>query len=139
MSNQPNLPDLGIWPKYYSNQLIVSRNPNSRVALTTGWTKKETIWDSLSSASKDKVLIAGQLYSKEGINFIIRNSFLNPHIGFLIICGKDLSGSLKEFKYFLAGEDKDFIHEEIPQERVNEFREYFSKHSLFVEASESAL
>jgi thymidylate synthase len=133
MSNQPNN---STWPKYYANQLIVNKNPNSRVALTTGWTKKEEVWDKLSQESKDKVLIAGQLYSKEGINFIIRNTFLNPNTGFLIVCGRDLSGSLKEFKSFLSGEKKDFIHEEIPEDKVNEFREYFSKHSLFIEASE---
>ncbi|MCK9597058.1 thymidylate synthase [Candidatus Pacearchaeota archaeon] len=134
--NQLNLPNLDIWPKYYANQLIVNKNPNSRVALTTGWTKKEAVWNSLSADSKEKVLIAGQLYSKEGINFIIRNSFLNPHIGFLIVCGRDLSGSIKEFKSFLSGENKSFIHEEIPEEKINEFREYFSKHCLFIEASE---
>ncbi len=136
MSIQPNLPDLGVWPKYYANQLIVNKDPNSRVALTTGWTKKEAVWETLSPQAREKVLIAGQLYSKEGINFIIRNSFLNPDTGFLIVCGKDLSGSLKEFKSFLSGEKKSFIHEEIPEEKINEFVEYFSKHSLFIEASE---
>lgn len=136
MSNQPHIPGLDLWPKYYSNQLIINKQPGSRVILTTGWTKKEDVWDSLSPESKEKVLVAGQLYSKEGINFIIRNTFLNPYIGFLIVCGKDLSGSLKEFKSFLAGDDKSFIHEEIPEERINEFREYFSKHCLFIEASE---
>jgi thymidylate synthase len=136
MSNQPNIPGLDVWPKYYSNQLIINKSPNSRVALTTGWTKKEDVWNSLSPGLKDKVLIAGQLYSKEGINFIIRNTFLNPGIGFLIVCGKDLSGSLKEFKSFISGENKSFIHEEIPEEKINEFIEYFSKHCLFIEASE---
>jgi len=136
MSNQPNIPGLSSWPKYYANQLIVNKNPNSRVALVTGWTKKEDVWNGLSPESRDKVLIAGQLYSKEGINFIIRNSFLNPHVGFLIICGRDLSGSIKEFKSFLSGEKKEFIHEEIPEEKIDEFRDYFSKHSLFIEESE---
>ena len=134
--NMSNQSKDSTWPKYYANQLIVNKNPNSRVALTTGWTKREDIWAKLSDKSKEKVLIAGQLYTKEGINFIIRNSFLNPDIGFLIVCGKDLSGSLKEFKGFLSGEKKDFIHEEIPEDKVNEFREYFSKYSLFVETSE---
>ena len=129
MSNQT-------WPKYYSNQLIINESENSSISIVTGWTKKEDVFKELSTISKEKTLIIGQLYSKEGINFIIRNIFLNPKINFLIITGKDLSGSVKEFKSFLAGDKKEYIHEEIPEEKVNEFVNYFKEHSLFVEASE---
>lgn len=136
MSEQKKLPKIDIWPKYYASQLILNREPNSTVAIASGWTKKEDVWKALSEESKKKVLSVGQLYSKEGINFIIRNLFLNPSINFLIITGRDLSGSLKEFKNFLSGEKKDFIHEEIPEERIKEFIEYFSKHHLVVDISE---
>lgn len=122
------------WPKYYANQLIIVNT--GKVSIITGWTKKEDIFKRLSDESKEKVSVIGQLYSKEGINFIIRNLFLNPSINFLIITGKDLSSSLKEFKSFLSGEEKDYIHEEIPKEKVREFIGYFSKHSLFAEESE---
>ena len=136
MKEQKKLPGIGIWPKYYASQLILNREPTSTVAITTGWTKKEDVWKILSKESKEKVLSIGQLYSKEGINFIIRNLFLNPSINFLIITGRDLSGSLKEFKSFLSGEKKDFIHEEIPEERIKEFVEYFSKNHLIIDVSE---
>ena len=124
------------WPKHYVNQLIINKSSFSRVALITGWTKREDVWNNLSQEAKEKVLIVGQLYSKEGINFVIRNIFLNPKIGFIIVCGRDLSGSLKEFKGFLSKEEKDFIHQEIPKENIDQFIEYFSKHCLFLEISE---
>lgn len=128
--------ELQIWPKYYSNQLIVNKNINSSIAIVTGWTKKEDVFKELSEESKEKISVIGQLYSKEGINFIIRNLFLNPNINFLIITGKDLSQSLKEFKSFLNKEKKSFIHEEIPEDKIKEFVEYFSKHCLFLEPQE---
>lgn len=136
MSMQESNPEDKAWPKYYANQLIVNDNPEARVALTTGWTKKEDVWGRLSEESKKRVSVSGQLYSKEGINFIIRNTFLNPDINFLVITGRDLSGSIKEFKSFLSGEKKEFIHEEIPEEKVKEFIDYFSKHHLFAEVAE---
>jgi len=136
MSRQKKIPNIDIWPKYYGNQLILNRESGSTVAVTTGWTKKEDVWKVLSETSKKKVLTVGQLYSKEGINYIIRNLFLNPEVNFLIITGRDLSGSLKEFKSFLNGERKEFIHDEIPRERIKEFVDYFSKNHLFVETNE---
>lgn len=121
------------WPKYYSNQLILNKGS---VALITGWTKKEDVYASLTPESKEKIAVAGQLYSKEGINFVIRNTFLNPRIKFLVITGKDLSGSIKELKSFLSGAKKKFIHEEIDEKKIDEFVSYFSKHHLCAEISE---
>jgi thymidylate synthase len=123
------------WPKHYPSQLIFSTESNATVAVVTGWTKKEDVWKNISDESKSRVAIMGQLYSKEGINFIIRNIFLNPNINFLIIAGRDLSGSLKELKSFLDGEKKEFFHEEISQEKIKEFRDYFSKHSVVTESA----
>lgn len=123
-------------PKYYANQLIINPQAVAGIAIATGWTKKEEIWKNLSESAKQKVSVAGQLYSKEGINFIIRNLFLNPQINYLIVAGRDLSGSIKEFKSFLSGDKKNFLHGEIPPERIKEFIDYFSKNSLFVEEAE---
>jgi thymidylate synthase len=136
MNEQKKLPSLETWPKYYASQLILNREPDARVVLTTGWTKKEEIWNKLSPDSRKKVLALGQLYSEEGINFIIRNLFLNPKANFLILSGRDLSGSIKELKGFLSGEKKEFIHEEIPEERLREFVDYFSKNHAIIEPSQ---
>lgn len=122
-----------ICPKYYANQLIVG---NGRVAIVTGWTKKEKIYEQLSEKAKENVALMGQLYSKEGINYIIRNIFLNPAINYILITGKDLSQSLAEFKGFLKGENKEYIHEELSKDKVNEFVSYFGKHFLCVEEND---
>lgn len=42
MNIQEPLPGIESWPKYYANQLIINKNPEARIALTTGWTKKKT-------------------------------------------------------------------------------------------------
>ncbi|MDD4409667.1 MAG: thymidylate synthase [Candidatus Pacebacteria bacterium] len=112
------------WPKYYHNQLIVN-NP-SGIAIVCGWTKKELIWNNLSGEARKKVSIIGQLYSKEGINYIIRNIFLNPGVKALIITGSDLSQSLKELSDFLDSGHSDVIHPEIPEEKQKQFFDYFS-------------
>lgn len=116
------------WPKYYQNQLIAG---TGEIAVVCGWTKKDVIWNSLSDKSKERIGIMGQLYSKEGINYIIRNIFLNPKIKYVIAVGADLSGSMKEFKEFLAKGESKFIHPEIPKENVQEFYKYFSNHHSF--------
>jgi len=119
------------WPKYYANQLII--NNSSGIGVISGWTKKEDVWKSLSIESREKVSVLGQLYSKEGINFIIRNAFLNPSINFLIITGKDISGSINSFKEFLFEDNNSFIHQEIPEEKIKEFKKYFSSNCAFVD------
>lgn len=120
------------WPKFYANQLIVGAG---KIAVVTGWTKKEEVFKTLSAGSKQKIAVIGQLYSKEGINYIIRNVFLNPSITFIILTGKDLSKSLSELRSFLAGEKKSYIHEEISKDKLAEFINFFGKHFLFVEES----
>ncbi|MFA5080859.1 MAG: thymidylate synthase [Candidatus Paceibacterota bacterium] len=121
------------WPKYYQNQLIIN---DGEIAVVCGWTKKEAVWNVFSEKAKSKVAIMGQLYSKEGINYIIRNIFLNPRIKYLIITGTDLSGSVKELKQFLENGESKFLHPEIPKEKIKEFRDYFSKNNSFVALDE---
>ena len=119
------------WPRYYQNQLIV--NDGMGVAVVCGWTKKELLWNNLSEEARKKVSVVGQLYSKEGINYIIRNIFLNKNIRHIVITGSDLSQSLDEFQAFLDSGNTKFLHSEIPAEKVKEFQEYFSKHYSRVE------
>ncbi|MCK5476039.1 MAG: hypothetical protein KAI71_05685, partial [Candidatus Pacebacteria bacterium] len=74
----------------------------------------------------DSFCVAGQLYSKEGINFIIRNILAKPSIRHLIVCGTELSGSGKVLVDFfekgiseeheVIGNDFAKIHKEIPKE-----------------------
>ncbi|MBN2095069.1 MAG: hypothetical protein JW727_03400 [Candidatus Aenigmarchaeota archaeon] len=116
------------WPLYFKDQLILG-NPESEIGIVTLWTPKEKIAETLG---KENFAVCGQLYSKEGINFILRNIFSNPKIRRLIICGEDRSGSGKALVNLLEkGVDKenniigsDFarIHREIPAEKIDIFR-----------------
>lgn len=103
------------WPKYYNSELITNKGT---IAIVCGWTKKEDIYGKLSEKNKEKVAVIGQLYSKQGINFVIRNTFLNPNINFLIVTGKDLSGSLKEFKELLNKEKKIFFIKKLKRKKL---------------------
>lgn len=118
------------WPKYYQNQLIAEEKLG--IAVVCGWTKKEVVWNMFSGESREKVSIMGQLYSKEGINYIIRNLFLNPKIKFLVITGADLSGSVQELKNFLVTGQSEYLHPEIPKEKISEFYNYFKMNHAFV-------
>lgn len=122
-----------MWPKYYKNMLIVNQEAVLGIGIITGWTKKEEIYSLLPEELRKNVLVIGQLYSKEGINYIIRNIFLNPKIRYLFVTGRDLSGSQKIFKEFLEGNRKDFLHKEIPIEKIIEFTKHFKQNTFFVE------
>ena len=77
--------------------------------------------------------MAGQLYSKSGINYIIRNILANPSIHYLIVCGQDTSSSGQALiNFFQKGIDEDYniidtdfalIHKEIPKESIKLIRE----------------
>ena len=110
------------WPVCSSENLVLG-NPDSEIVIATLWTPTKKITDELDSNS---FCVAGQLYSKEGINFIIRNILAKPSIRYLIICGTELSGSGKVLADFfekgvdeenmVIGNDFAKIHKEIPRE-----------------------
>jgi len=116
------------WPIYFKDNLVLG-NPKSEVGIVTLWTPTKKITDKID---KGLFCVAGQLYSKEGINYIIRNILANPSIRYLLICGRDLSGSGRALiDFFKKGIDKDrnivnipysSIHKEIPLRSVNIFR-----------------
>lgn len=119
--------DIG-WPVYYSDSLIKG-DPESEIAIATLWTPAKLIADKIDP---ELFSVVGQLYSKEGINFILRNILANPRIRYLIICGTELSGSGKAIvDFFAKGVDKDnniigndfaLIHKEIPPEAIELIR-----------------
>ncbi len=120
------------WPKYYANQIIVP-NADGFIGIICGWSKKEHIAEKISEANKNKVAALGQLYSKEGINYIIRNIFLNPKLTKLIVTGNDLSGSVKFFREFIEdNKGLQVIHQEIPPEQIQAFRTWFKDNTHFV-------
>lgn len=124
------------WPKFYANQILVP-SFEGFIGIISGWTKKEHIEELITAENKIKVGAIGQLYSKEGINYVIRNLFLNPRLYKLIITGNDLSGSIKFFQDFL-NENKglQFLHQEIPAEKIQAFRTWFKDNAHYLPESE---
>jgi len=86
------------WPIYFKDSLIVG-NINSNVAVATLWTPKKLFSDRLD---KSKYCIIGQLYTKRGVNFLLRNILANPKIDTIIICGQDLMESAVAIKGLVA-------------------------------------
>ncbi len=120
------------WPKYYTNQILIP-SADGFIGIVSGWTKKEHIEELIASENKSKVGAIGQLYSKEGINYIIRNLFLNPKMTRLIVTGRDLSGSVKFFQEFLTnGTGQEIIHQEIPAEKIQTFIDWFKTNTDFI-------
>lgn len=116
------------WPLYFKDNLIYG-NPKSEIAITTLWTPAKAIAEKIDP---NLFAVVGQLYSKEGINFILRNILANPNIRHMIVCGTELSGSGKALvDFFAKGVDKnnniignDFaaIQKEIPSEAIELLR-----------------
>lgn len=66
--------------KYKSNQLIYG---HGNTAVVTGWTVKEALCKRLQPS---EYAVIGQLYSPtRGINILVRNLLLNPHVHYLIV------------------------------------------------------
>ncbi|MBN2015392.1 hypothetical protein JW766_00995 [Candidatus Dojkabacteria bacterium] len=116
------------WPLYYKDFLTVS-NPKCNVGVCTLWTPKDKLTNQLD---KKSFSLAGQLYSKRGINFILRNVLANPYINRIVLCGADRSESgeaLIKFvkkgidkKYRVIGDKKCEIQRELNKEAIEDFR-----------------
>jgi len=125
------------WPKYFKDRLIL-QNPNSTVGVVTLWMPKENVADHLE---QNTYSVCGQLYTKQGINYIVRNILSNPKIRNLIMCGVDRqesgealrkffedgfeesldsNGDLKVWK--IKGDEKATIHKQIPSEYLEKIR-----------------
>jgi len=112
------------WPIYFKENLICG-NPKSEIGIATLFTPTQKIVEKIS---KEDFCVAGQLYSKEGINYILRNILANPSIRYLIVCGRDVSGSGKALvdffekgideNYNIVGNKFAFIHKEISEEAL---------------------
>lgn len=85
------------WPAYFKEQLTAG-NMKSPVGVVTLWTLKSII---LQKLDQSLYAVTGQLYSKEGINWIIRNTLANPQLRYLVLCGDDRSGGGKALLDFM--------------------------------------
>lgn len=118
------------WPKHF-NDLLIKGDPKSPIGIATLWMDRRHLAGKLGDKSKEVALI-GQLYSKDGINWILRNIFLNPFINKLIICGEDKSGSGEALvclskngiddNGLILGSSSVQLHSEIERKYIETFR-----------------
>lgn len=77
------------FPKYQVKDLIVG-NLESNVGVVTLWTEKTEVAKHLD---KKNYCVIGQLYSVEGVNYLIRNCLANKNIRYIVMLGEDISGT----------------------------------------------
>ena len=93
------------WPIYFKDKLILG-NLDSNVGVATLWMPKENVANGIDSRS---YCVCGQLYTKRGINAMLRNILANPVIRYLILCGIDRQRSGDALlKFFNSGVKVDF-------------------------------
>ena len=77
------------WPLYFAQSLSLG-SPASGVGLCLLWTPQDRVLPALDPAS---YAVAGNLYSRDGLSFLVRNLLAQPTITALVLCGRDLTGS----------------------------------------------
>lgn len=91
------------FPKYYRNA-ITKCSPTGYICICTFWTKQEIVRQHISESNLEKVLTIGNLYTVEGLKFIILNAYLCPQIEYFIFVGADLNNVYKQIgKYTFPG------------------------------------
>lgn len=114
---------LNSWPKYFKDRLILG-NPNSDSAIATLWTPMNVV---AGMVDVSKLSIIGQLYTKRGINYLLRNVLLNPRIRRILLVGADLMGSGEALKGLALAYAKarpfetDWIDEQINEAAIKLF------------------
>lgn len=124
--------------KYYANTVLYNDTIETGMGIITGWKKPSLIKEHLTKESLEKTKTIGTLYTKNGINYIIANLFLNPEINHLIFLedsdiDNTMSESVKTFLYLL--ETEEIVFQEkfcYTKENIHEFCEYFKDHISIV-------
>lgn len=116
------------WPQLYKDILKV-KNPRHHLAVCCLWTERVIVETLLKDVEYNTI---GNLYSAQGINAMVRNIFMNPHIRTIVIWGSEMSLSghsllmlqqkgLDENRKIQAARGE--IEKEIPDEVIARFRE----------------
>lgn len=123
------------WPIYFREQLILG-DEKSPVAICTLWSIKESV---AGKMDRNSYSLIGNLYTMDGINYMIRNVLAHPWIKHIILVGADLmhtgeallsltrDGITEDYRIKNANA---FVHRAIGIESVERFRKYVVVHDL---------
>lgn len=115
------------WPLYFTRNLTLG-SPTSSLGLCLLWTPQERV---LPVLLPNSYAVAGNLYSREGISYIVRNVLARPTIRTLVLCGRDMIGSGAALVALMSqGIDEQHrvigegtqLHQEIPLAAIEQFR-----------------
>jgi thymidylate synthase len=81
--------EVSSWPIEYADQMIIG-DINFDVAVCCLWSDRRSIAGQLSGCP---YVVIGNLYSRAGINSILRNIFANPRIRYLVVVGTSRTDS----------------------------------------------
>ena len=120
--------------KYYKNVVKYNEDVCYGVGIITGWKSTDMILDSLSEEVKRKIVTCGNLYTKNGINYIIANLFLNPQITELIVLEdsslqNEMAEGITALLEFLTTNELTFESKfQFTEENLTQFTKYFKGH-----------
>ncbi len=115
------------WPLYFRDNLTFG-DLDHPVAICSLWMKQTRLAEFLSP---DSYSVLGNLYSKDGLNYLLRNVLARPTIRAILLCGPDLTQSGVALAALMrAGVDDQHrvcadtaqIETEIPREAIDDFR-----------------
>ncbi len=115
------------WPLYFRDNLTLGAREHP-VALCCLWIKQARLADSIPA---NLYSILGNLYSKSGINYLLRNVLAHPSIRAIVLCGPDLTHSGAALIRLVQDgvderhrvrDDDAQIEIEIPHEAIESFR-----------------
>ncbi len=115
------------WPIFFQDQLVLG-NLSSGIGICTLWMRKDLVEKVID---KNRYAVIGNLYTTDGISYIIRNVLANPRIKAIVLLGPDLMKAGEVFELFMKnGIDKEYrviganayIHNDIPFDLIEKFR-----------------
>jgi thymidylate synthase len=115
------------WPIEYADQLVVG-DLTSNLAVCCFWSSRDHL---KSMLDPKQYSVIGNLYSRAGINPMLRNILANPKIRYLLLTGKSLTDSEEALlDFFNRGVDNDWriignggqIDRDLPLEAIEDVR-----------------
>jgi thymidylate synthase len=113
------------FPKYY-RQSITTLSESGFIGVITFWSYQKDVLASILPAQQRKVICIGNLYTEEGILYIIKNIYLCPQLSYLIFVGYDRNEIYDKFFSFRDG---------IEESYVIQFMNHFSRNHCRAELS----
>ena len=95
------------FPKYF-RQSVMRVSETGCICVITFWTRKEEIYEMIPEKYRKYILCIGNLYTENGIQYIVKNSLLCPQIRGFMLIGNDKNRVRETFlskEYYYSRDD----------------------------------